>query len=77
MVLILISAILVAIVVAISIFQYRISFGSFTRSGIAREDIAIAKERVEQSRFAGPMRQFLVVVLPDGRVVNPRISDQL
>jgi hypothetical protein len=62
MVFLLLSAILTAIAVAISIFRHRISFGSFTRSGIAREDFSVATERADQSRIAGPMKQFLVVV---------------
>ena len=77
MFLILISAIFAAIVVAISIIRYHMSFGSFTRSGIAREDFSIAGERAEQSRITDPVKQFLVVVLPDGRVINPRVADQL
>jgi hypothetical protein len=71
MVLILISAIFTAIVVAISITRYYISFGSFTSSGVAGEEITTADERAEQTRITSPMKQFLVVVLPDGKVVNP------
>jgi hypothetical protein len=74
MVLILLSLIVAAILVAISMMRHRISFGSFARSGIAREDIAVARERPEQS---SAMKQFLIVVLPDGRVVNPSLADQL
>jgi hypothetical protein len=77
MVFLLLSVILAAIAAAISIFRHRISFGSLIRSEIARGDSSIARERVEQSRIAGPSKQFLVVVLPDGRVVNPRVTDQL
>ena len=72
MVSILISAIFAAIVVAI---RYHITFGSLARPGIAREDIAIARERAELPGSASPMKQFLVVVLPDGKVVHPRIAD--
>ena len=77
MVLTLLFVSLAAIVIAIPIVRRHITFGSFTRSEIAREDSSIAREHAEQSRIAGPMRQFLVVVLPDGRVVNPRVADQL
>ena len=65
-----------AIVIAIPIVRRHIPFGSFTRSGIAREDIAMAREGAERSGIGGPVKQFLVVVLPDGRVVNPRVANQ-
>jgi hypothetical protein len=74
MVLFLTSVIVAAIVVAISMIRHLIAFGSSTRAEIAREN---AKELAEQSRVTGPMKQFLVVVLPDGRVVNPRVADPL
>jgi hypothetical protein len=67
MVLILLSIIVAAIAVAISMIHS--SFGSLAGSGVAREDIAVARE---QSRTTSPVKQFLVVVLPDGQVVNPR-----
>jgi hypothetical protein len=73
MVLILISAILAAIVVAISMIHS--SFGSLAGSGIVRE-IARAREQAEQPAIASPARQFLVVVLPDGKVVNPLVADR-
>jgi hypothetical protein len=75
-VLILLSFVLAAIVVADSRTRHRILFGSFTGSGIARENIALAREDADQWRIAGPMKQFLVVVLPDGRLVNPRVANQ-
>ncbi len=65
MVLALLFITLAAIVVAISMMRRRISFGSLIRSGIAREG-------AEHSRIAGPTRQFLVVVLLDGKIVYPR-----
>ena len=37
----------------------------------------MTQERVEQSSVAGPMKQFLVVVLPDGTIVTPRVADRL
>ena len=67
MALIQLSVVLAAIVVAISIIRYHVSFGSFTGSGIAREDIAISGERAKQSTIAGPVKSYLVVVLPDGK----------
>jgi hypothetical protein len=77
MVLTLLLVTLAAIVIAIPIIRRHISFGSFTRSGITREDISTAREAAEHSRIFRPMRQFLVVVLPDGKVVNPRVANQL
>ena len=74
MVLILLSIIVAAIAVATSVIRYGISFAGFTRSGIARKDIVMASERTERSR---PMKQFLVVVLPDGKIVTQRIADRL
>ena len=74
MVLILLSVIFAAIIAAISMIRHRIVFGSSTRAEIAREN---AKELAEQSRVTGPIKQFLVVVLPDGKVVNPRLAEQL
>jgi hypothetical protein len=70
MVLILFSIILAAIVVAISTIHT--SFGSLAGSGVAREDIAVARE---QSGTTSPTKQFLVVVLPDGRLVDPMAVD--
>jgi hypothetical protein len=75
MVLFLLSVI-VAAIVAIPRIRHHIPFGSFTRSGIAREDISTARKAAEQSRIAGPMKKFLVVVLPDGKIVTPRVADQ-
>jgi hypothetical protein len=68
MVLILLSIILGAIAVTISMIHS--SFRILTVSGIAREEIAVPKEQAEQSRVAGQKTRFLVVVLPDGRIVN-------
>jgi hypothetical protein len=77
MVLFVLSVIVAAIVVAISQIRRYISFGSLTRSEIARGDFSIAKGRSEKLRVAGTVKQFLVVVLPDGRVVNPRVAELL
>jgi hypothetical protein len=68
MVLILFSIIVAAIAVAISMVP--------AGSGIVREDIAIGKKRSEQRTITNPTKQFLVVVLPDGKVVNPMVADR-
>jgi hypothetical protein len=79
MVLFVLSVIVAAIVaiVAIPRIRHHIPFGGFTRFGIARGDFSIARDRSEKSRIAGPMKQFLVVVLPDGKIITPRVADQL
>jgi hypothetical protein len=75
MFLLLLSIILAAIAVAISMIRrLMISRGNLADSGTAREEIAIAKAGAEQF---SPMKRFLVVVLPDGKVVYPRAADQL
>jgi hypothetical protein len=74
MFLILLSIILAAIAVAISMVRRRISRGDLADSGIAREEIAVAKACAEQF---SPMKRFLVVVLPDGKVVYPRVADRI
>ena len=73
MVVILLSIIIAAIAVAISMIHY--SFGGLAGSGIAKE--SIVREGAEQPAIAGPTKQFLVVVLPDGRIVNPVLADPL
>ena len=73
MVLILLSIIVAAIVVAISMSHT--SCESLPGSRIARETIAIGKERCEQPAIASPTKQFLVVVLPDGKVLNRVLAD--
>ena len=75
MFLILLSIILAAIAVAISMIRRLIiSRGNLADSGIAREEIAVAKACAEQF---SPMKRFLVVVLPDGKVVYPRVTDRI
>jgi hypothetical protein len=70
MVLILLSIISATAALAFSIMIRRpISLGNLTGSRVDREDIAIARKFAEQSPIGGPLRQFLVVVLPDGKVV--------
>jgi hypothetical protein len=76
MVLILLSIIFAAIAVAISMIRQYISFGSLARSGIANEDIA--DDNAQSNRgLPGPMKQFLIVVLPDGTIVTPRVAGQM
>jgi hypothetical protein len=77
MVLILLFLIVVTILVAVSIFRHHSSVGSLVRPEIARGDYSIAGERAGRSRIAGPVKQFLVVVLPDGTIVNPRVAAQV
>jgi hypothetical protein len=76
MVLILLSISVAAIAVAISVTRCHTSFESLAGFEVEREDIAMPKKQSEQSRITTPMRQFLIVVLPDGRVVDPLIRWQ-
>jgi hypothetical protein len=50
------------------------SIGSLSDSGIAKE--SIVREATEQSAIADPTKQILVVVLPDGKIVNPVVADR-
>jgi len=77
MVLILLSVIVAAIVVAIRRFRHRVWFGGWTGLGIARGDFSITGESAEQSATPGPLRPFLVVVLPDGTIVTPTVVGQV
>jgi hypothetical protein len=77
MALILLSVIVAAIVVTSPSIRNCIVSGGWTRSGIAREDFSVARVRAKQSIVAGPMKQFLVVVLPDGTIVTPRVAGQV
>jgi hypothetical protein len=79
MLLILLSLIVAVtmIVVAISMMRHRISSGSLTRSGNAKEEFCISGESAEQSATLNPLKPFLVVALPDGTIVTPRVADQL
>jgi hypothetical protein len=71
MVLILLSIIVAAIAVAISMI--RASFGILVDSGIAKESSSITGEPAEQSSISSPAKQFSVV-LPDGKIVNPVVA---
>jgi hypothetical protein len=75
MVLVLLSVFLSAIVMAISAIRHRLWSGSLTRAGMAREEFPVASELLRQSKFAGPMKQFLVVVLPDGKIVTTSFGE--
>jgi hypothetical protein len=77
MVLFLLSVVVATIVVAIPRIRNRIASGAWTRSGIVRGDFSIARECAQQSMVAGPTNQFLVVVLPDGTIVTPRVAGQV
>jgi hypothetical protein len=77
MVLFLVSVTVAGIVVAISMIRNRISFGSLVRSGIAKEDYSIAGASAEQSATPSPLKPFLVIVLPDGTTVMPRVAEQV
>jgi hypothetical protein len=74
MVFLLSSVVVVAILVAVS--RTRNAFGIFTSSGTAKNAFPIARERTEQSIVSGQVSQLLVVVLPDGKIVIPRVSDR-
>lgn len=69
---ILFSIILAAIAVAISMVHS--SFGSLAGSEIAKQ--SIVRRDAEQPAIASSTKQFLVVVLPDGKVVNPIVADR-
>ncbi len=77
MILFLLSVVVAAIVVTSPRIRNRIVSGGFTRSGIVRDDSVITKERAEHSRITSPMKQFLIVVLPDGTIVTQRVAGQV
>ena len=68
MILFLLSVIVAAIVVSIPRARHRIWFGG---------DLSSTEERSEQSRITSPVKQFLVVVLPDGTIVMPTVAGQV
>jgi hypothetical protein len=77
MVLIFLSVMVAAILVAISRIRNRMGFGGFTRSGITKEDFSIEDESAEQPAASSPVKPFLVVVLPDGTIVTPRVAGEV
>jgi hypothetical protein len=68
MVLILLSIIVAAIVVAIPRVRHRIWLGG---------DLSSTGERSEQSHITSQVKPFLVIVLPDGTIVTPRGAGQV
>jgi hypothetical protein len=76
MVLILLSIIFAAIAIAISMTRCHSSIGSLAGSGIAKESFSIVREGAEQPTIASPTKHFLIVVLPDGKVVNPMVPER-
>ena len=79
MVFLLLSLIVAVTMIAISIsmMRQRISSGTLIRAGIAKEYFSVAGERVKQSVTPGPLKPFLVVVLPDGTIVTSRAAGQV
>jgi hypothetical protein len=69
MVLVILSIIFAATALALSIIRFRLQLGKLTGFGVAREDMAATRKCAEQSAINSPLRQFLVVVLPDGKIV--------
>jgi hypothetical protein len=57
-------------VVAISMMRNRISSGSLIRAGITKADSSVTGESAGRSVRRGPLKPFLVVVLPDGSIVT-------
>jgi hypothetical protein len=68
MVLVILS-IFAATAVALSIIRHPLQLGKLPGLGVVRDDITATRERTEQSAITSPLRQFLVVVLPDGKIV--------
>jgi hypothetical protein len=75
MVLILLSLIVAAIAVAISMIHS--SFEILAGSGIAKESSSITGEPAEQSSISVQQSNSSVVVLPDGKIVNPVVVARL
>jgi hypothetical protein len=76
MALILLFVTVAAIMVAVSKIRHRDSFRSFSGTEIVGGDSSVARARSEQFAVAGPMKQ-LIVVLPDGTIVTPRLAGQV
>jgi hypothetical protein len=77
MVLFLLSLIIATILVASPRIRNCIGIEGFTRSENLSGDLSIAGECAEQSTTPSPMQQFLIVVLPDGTIVTPRVAARL
>jgi hypothetical protein len=65
------------IVVAISMMRHRISSGSLIRIGIGKEGFSMKGEIAELSAARNPLKAFLIVALPDGRIVTPTVAGQI
>jgi hypothetical protein len=76
MALILLFLIVTAILVAVLKIRHRGLFQSFSGAEIVGGDSSVARARSEQFAVAGPMKQ-LIVVLPDGTIVTPRLAGQV
>src|ERR1700692_3828815 len=74
MVLFLLSLVVTVVVVVIARIRHRIAFTGFSRLGIPRGDFSITRARSERSPTPSPVKQFLVVVLPDGTIVIPKVE---
>jgi hypothetical protein len=74
MIFLLLSVVTAMIFVVIRKVRHRLPVGSLTHSEISREDLSITKVRAEQSSLTDPMKQFMVVVLPDGMIVTPKVT---
>jgi hypothetical protein len=79
MVLILLSLIVTVamIAVAISMMRHRSSSGSLTGSGNTKKEFCISGEVAGQSATPSLLKPFLVVALPDGRIVTPTVAGQV
>jgi hypothetical protein len=75
MVLVLSSVFLSTIGIAIAVIRRHLLSGRLTHSGIVRGDFVVVSQLAKQSRFSGPMKQFLVVVLPDGKIVTTTLGE--
>jgi hypothetical protein len=60
-----------AIAVSVSVARGYSSFGGSLDSGVTREALLCQRNTPDNRR---PVKQFLVVVLPDGKVVNPIVA---
>jgi hypothetical protein len=76
MVALLLAVIVAALIAAIPIIRQRIKLGVYARSALPSGEFPVAGKPAGISRNPSPMKQFLVVILPDGTVVNPIGADQ-
>jgi hypothetical protein len=76
MVVFLLAVIVAALTVAIPLIRQRIKLGVYARSALPGEEFPVLGKPTGISQGPSPMKQFLVVILPDGTVVNPIGADQ-